>query len=105
MNLALVASPNVIRGQTAGSDETGGCSNVQAKVFDTHGQLVDNIEVRFTTSMCCFVVGTDDTIVSATITTVLGVANITYCANKVRGTNIVTGSVEDAFATVLITIL
>ena len=38
--LDLVASPNVVRGQTAGSgEEAGGCAWVQAKVSNTKGQL------------------------------------------------------------------
>ena len=56
----LVASPNVVRGQTAGSDdEAGGCALVQAKVSDTRGQLVDGAPVDFTTTLCCFG-GTDE---------------------------------------------
>ena len=103
--LDLVASPNVVRGAVPGGDvTTGGCSNVQAKVSDTHGNLVDGVDVRFTTSLCCFVVGTEDTIVSATFSTLRGNANITYCAQKERGTATITASVEDAFDTVLITV-
>jgi hypothetical protein len=103
--LDLVASPNVVRGQTAGTDVTGGgCSNVQAKVSDTSGSLIDGAEVRFTTSLCCFVVGADSNIVSATVTTTRGVANITFCPRKERGTATITASVEDAFDTVLITV-
>ena len=56
------------------------------------------------TSLCCFVVGTDDTIVSAAFTTLRGSANITYCAQRERGTATITASVEDAFDTVLITV-
>ena len=51
----LVASPNVLRGQAAGSgEEAGGCALVQAKVYDTKGQLVDGVPVAFTTTLCCF---------------------------------------------------
>jgi hypothetical protein len=103
--LDLVASPNVVRGATVGSGvDTGGCSNVQAKVSDTNGNLVDGVDVHFTTSLCCFVVGTDNNIVSATFSTLRGVANITYCGRTERGTATITASVEDAFATVLITV-
>jgi len=103
--LDLVASPNVLRGQTAGTTvQTGGCANVQAKVSDTSGNLIDGADVRFTTSLCCFVVGTDNNIVSATFSTTRGVANITYCPHSERGTATITGSVEDAFDTVLITV-
>jgi hypothetical protein len=103
--LDLVASPNVVRGQTAGSDVTaGGCSNVQAKVSDTHGNLVDGVDVRFTTTLCCFAGANDITIVSETVPTSRGVSNVTFCATRERGTATITASVEDAFDTVLITV-
>src|SRR5262249_873196 len=52
--LQLVASPNVVRGQTAGSGQAlGGCSNVQAKVSDLNGNLIDGANGAFTTSLCC----------------------------------------------------
>ena len=103
--LDLVASPNIVRGTTAGSGvDTGGCSNVQAKVSDTKGNLVDGVTVRFTTSLCCFVVGEENTIVSAAFPTIRGSANITYCGRSERGTATITASVEDAFDTVLITV-
>jgi hypothetical protein len=103
--LDLVASPNVVRGQTAGSGvNTGGCALVQAKVSDTKGNLVDGTTVFFTTSLCCFVVGDEDNIVSASGTTVRGTANITYCGRAERGTATITGAVDDAFDTVQITV-
>ena len=101
----LVASPNVLRGQTAGSDEeAGACSIVQAKVFDTKGNLVDGVAVHFTTSLCCFAGPTEVNVVSEVVTTLRGVANATFCAKKERGTAIITAAVEDAFDTVLITV-
>jgi hypothetical protein len=106
MLLQLVASPNVLRGVTAGSeDEAEGCAIVQAKVFDTKGQLVDGAIVEFTTSLCCFAGPTEVNIVGTTATTVRGVANVTWCAKSVRGTATITATVEDAFATTLITVL
>jgi hypothetical protein len=100
--LDLVASPNVVRGATAGTEiENGGCAIVQAKVSNTQGQLVDGVNVRFTTSLCCFaegVVGIPQT------PTVRGVANATFCGGRERGTATITAAVEDAFDTVLITV-
>ena len=103
--LDLVASPNVVRGQTAGSGvTTGGCALVQAKVSDTKGNLVDGALVSFTTSLCCFVVGDEDTLVGVDTSTVRGTANVTYCGRAERGTATITGTVEDAFDTVLISV-
>ena len=101
----LVASPNVLRGATAGSqEEAGGCALVQAKVFDTKGNLVDGVAVSFTTTLCCFA-GTDQVnIVGTTVNTVRGVATVTFCAKRERGTATITAAVEDAFDTVLITV-
>jgi hypothetical protein len=103
--LDLTASPNVVRGVEPGAEEAGGCSNIQAKVFNTKGELVDGALVDFTATGCCFVVGTEDDVVGATFTTTRGVANITWCANFVRGTTTITATVEDAFDTVLITVI
>jgi len=101
----LVASPNVVRGQTAGSgEETGGCALVQAKVYDTKGQLIDGTPVLFTTTLCCFAGATEVNIVSQAVTTFRGTATVTFCAKKERGTAIITAAVEDAFDTVLITV-
>jgi hypothetical protein len=103
--LDLVASPNVIRGQTAGSgEEGGGCSLVQAKVSNTKGQLVDGIPVSFTTSLCCFAGPDEINIVGTTVVTVRGTANVTYCGKRERGTATITAAAEDAFDSVLITV-
>lgn len=103
--LDLVASPNVLRGQVAGSsDEAGSCALVQAKVFDTKGNLVDGVAVAFTTSLCCFAGGDQVNIVGTTVNTLRGVATVTFCAKQVRGTAIITAAVEDAFDSVLITV-
>ena len=105
LTLDLTASPNVVRGQTAGSgEEAGGCSLVQAKVWDTTGALVDNVDVRFTTSLCCFAGPDEINIVAATRTTIFGTTNITFCGKRERGTAIITAAAEDAFDTVLITV-
>jgi hypothetical protein len=101
----LVASPNVLRGQTAGSgEEAGGCALVQAKVYDTKGQLIDGTPVAFTTSLCCFAGPDEVNIVSQVVTTFRGTATVTFCAKKERGTATITAAVEDAFDTVLITV-
>jgi hypothetical protein len=103
--LEMVASPNVVRGQTAGSEVTGGgCSNVQAKVFDTKGNLIDGAIVDFTTTLCCFASPTGIDKVGLTVPTTRGTATVTYCGTRERGTTTITGTVEDAFDTVLITV-
>lgn len=105
MILDLVASPNVVRGATAGSgEEAGGCALVQAKVWDTQGNLVDGIAVRFTTSLCCFAGPEQINIVGTTVNTLRGTANVTFCGKAERGTAIITAAAEDAFDTVLITV-
>jgi len=101
----LVASPNVLPGQTAGSgEEAGGCALVQAKVYDTKGQLIDGTPVAFTTTLCCFAGPDEVNIVSQVATTFRGVATVTFCAKRQRGTATITAAVEDAFDTVLITV-
>jgi hypothetical protein len=101
----LVASPNVLRGQTAGSgEEAGGCALVQAKVYDTKGQLIDGTPVAFTTTLCCFAGPDEVNIVSQVVTTFRGTATVTFCAKRERGTATITAAVEDAFDTVLITV-
>jgi hypothetical protein len=103
--LDLVASPNVVRGQTAGSgEEAGGCALVQAKVSNTNGQLVDGADVAFTTTLCCFAGPEEVNIVGQTRSTVRGVATVTFCGKRERGTATITAAVEDAFDTVLITV-
>jgi hypothetical protein len=103
--LDLVASPNVVRGQTAGSgEEGGGCALVQAKVWDQKGQLVDGAVVSFTTTLCCFAGPDEINIVGTSATTVRGTAVVTFCGKKERGTAIITAAVEDAFDSVLITV-
>jgi hypothetical protein len=101
----LVASPNVLRGATSGSgEEQGGCALVQAKVFDTKGNLVDGVQVSFTTTLCCFAGPDQVNIVGASVNTSRGTATVTFCAKKERGTATITAAVEDAFDTVLITV-
>jgi hypothetical protein len=103
--LQLVASPNVVRGATAGSEvEGGGCALVQAKVSNTSGELVSGVEVNFTTTLCCFAGPTSINIVGLTRTTLRGVATVTFCGTKERGTATITAAADDAFATTLITV-
>jgi hypothetical protein len=103
--LDLVASPNVIRGTAPGSgEEAGGCALVQAKVWDTKGNVVDGVAVQFTTSLCCFAGPDEVNIVGTTVNTLRGNATVTYCGKRERGTAIITAAVEDAFDTVLITV-
>jgi hypothetical protein len=101
----LVASPNVLRGTTGGSgEEQGGCALVQAKVYDTKGNLVDGVLVQFTTTLCCFAGPDEVNIVGTAVNTLRGNATVTFWAKKERGTATITAAVEDAFDTVLITV-
>jgi hypothetical protein len=101
----LVASPNVLRGTTGGSgEEQGGCALVQAKVYDTKGNLVDGVLVQFTTTLCCFAGPDEVNIVGTAVNTLRGNATVTFCAKRERGTATITAAVEDAFDTVLITV-
>ena len=103
--LDLVASPNVVPGKPLGSDdEAGGCALVQAKVSDTRGALVDGALVQFTTTMCCFAGEDEVNIVGIAVPTNRGTANVTFCGKQGRGTATITGAVEDAFDSVLITV-
>jgi len=103
--LDLAASPNVVQGAAPGSgEEAGGCALVQAKVSDIQGNLVDGVDVEFTTSLCCFAGPDEVNIVGTTVTTVRGTANVTFCGKAQRGTANITAAVQDAFDTVLITV-
>jgi hypothetical protein len=100
-----MASPNVLRGTTGGSgEEQGGCALVQAKVYDTKGNLVDGVLVQFTTTLCCFAGPDEVNIVGTAVNTLRGNATVTFWAKKERGTATITAAVEDAFDTVLITV-
>jgi hypothetical protein len=103
--LQLVASPNVVRGQTAGSgEEAGGCALVQAKVSNTNGQIVSGVDVVFTTTLCCFAGADEVNVVGVTVPTLRGVATVTFCGKRERGTATITAAADDAFATTLITV-
>jgi hypothetical protein len=94
-NIVVTASPNVLRAGTGGL--TGDCAIVQAKVFDTHGQLVDGEPVQFTA-------GNATPPTPATTTTIRGIAQTTFCAGTRPGTVTVTAAAEDAFGTTQITV-
>jgi hypothetical protein len=99
----VTASPNVVRGATAGSgQDTGGCAQIQVTVTQD-GKLVNNVEVDGTTTLGVFRVGTSD-FLNFSGTTTRGVLSRTWCAKSERGTATITVTVEDSVATVLITI-
>ena len=101
--VTVTASPNVVRGVTAGSSQdTGGCAQIQV-VVTQNGNLVNNVEVIGTSTLGVFRVGTDD-FLNFTGTTTRGVLSRTWCAKSERGTAIITVNVEDVTATTLITI-
>ena len=98
----LTASPNAIPAAVS-SDQPGGCSNITAKVFNTKGQLVDGAIVLFTRSLGRFPIG-DEEFDAVSVPTLNGIATVVLCAKNVKGTSIVTGTVQDAHNTVLVTI-
>jgi hypothetical protein len=102
-SVALTASPNTVRGATAGSLVTnGGCSQIQVVVTKA-GVLVDGAEVTVTTTLGVFKRGTENFVGLQGITT-RGVAVFAWCALAERGTSIITATAEDATVTILITI-
>jgi hypothetical protein len=104
--IEVTASPNTIRGATAGTDEEqGGCSTVQTKVYDTQGRLVDGALITITTTLGRFPqTAARPESVGVSGTTIRGVYTDVVCAKAERGTAIVTATVEDAHASVQITI-
>ena len=102
-SLKVSASPNVVRGVTAGSEQdTGGCSQIQVTVLKG-AQLVDGAEVVGSATLGVFRVGTTD-FLNFSGTTTRGTLTRTWCAKSERGTALITVNVEDASDTVLITI-
>jgi hypothetical protein len=102
-SLSVAASPNVVRGSTAGSgQDTGGCSQIQVFV-QKNNQLVDGAQVSGTASLGVFRVGSED-FLNFVGTTTRGTLTRTWCAKSERGTAIITVTVEDASDNVLITI-
>jgi len=103
----LTASPNAIPAIQAGSSsDKGGCATLTAKVFDKGGRLVDGAVVLFNTTLGIFPKqqGEDADAVARFRITLNGIATEVICAQAVKGTAIVTSTVEDAHATVLVTI-
>lgn len=102
-SVAVTASPNVVRGATAGSgQDTGGCSQIQV-VVSKSGQLVDGVDVIGSATLGVFRVGTEDFLGFVGLTT-RGTLSRIWCAKSERGTAIITVNVEDSTATVMITI-
>lgn len=102
-SIDVTASPNVVRGTTAGSgSDDGGCSQIQAVVHKS-GQLVDGALVTATVTLGVLKSGTDE-FVGITEPTTRGVALFVWCAKAERGTAIITVTVEEVHDTVLITI-
>ncbi len=106
-NLRLTASPNVVRGATVGTGEAqGGCSTIQATVFDENGALVNGATVTLSTTLGRFPpTPARQEAVAVSGPTALGIFTDVLCAKAERGTATVTGTVENATAVVLITII
>lgn len=102
----VTASPNTVRGATAGTEEEqGGCSTLQVKVYDAQGRLVDGALVSLATTLGRFPqTATRPESVGVFGTTIRGTYTDILCAKAERGTALVTATVEDAHASVQITI-
>jgi hypothetical protein len=102
-SIDTTASPNVVRGATAGSGSSdGGCSQIQV-VVHKGGQLVDGTLVTVSVTLGVLKSGTDE-FVAITQTTTRGVALFVWCAKAERGTATITATAEDTHDFVLITI-
>ena len=94
-SLTVTASPNTLR--------PGGTAVIQVKVFDREGRLVDGAFVTVTAAPAALDKG------AASGFTIRGVYTTTFQAGDPTeptqpGTVIITATVEDAFATTLITV-
>ena len=92
--LVVTASPNTIPAD-------GGTSTIQVKVYDTQGQLVDGAFVTVTASPA-----SDDANTTSGFTN-KGLFTTSFhskTGSTKPGTTIITASVEDAYATTLITL-
>ncbi len=105
-NITVSISPNVLRGATAGTNETqGGCGTVTVTVFDVNGRLVDGASVFVSTTLGRFPPSsTRQESVAISGTTTRGVFTDVLCAKAERGTGTITATTEDAVATVLFTV-
>ena len=105
-NIDVQISPNVLRGATAGTNESqGGCGTVTATVFDTNGRVIDGALVFLSTTLGRFPpTSTRQESVAVSGFTVRGVYTDALCAKAERGTGSVTGTVENATSTALFTV-
>ncbi len=105
-HVVVTASPNTLRGATAGTGEAqGSCAVVQVEVFDVNGNLVDGANVTLTTTLGRFPpTPTRSEAVAVGGTTSRGVYTDVLCAKAERGTAILTATAQDAFATTEVTI-
>jgi hypothetical protein len=102
--IVITASPNIVRAADPNSDaDDGGASQVQAKVYDTNGNLVDGATVFFTTNLGAFRQGTED-FLGLAVTTTRGLASVGFVADDRTGTATVQAAVEDSFASTQIVI-
>lgn len=79
---------------------TGGCAQVTAELLDAAGRLVDGVPVRFTATLGTFA-GEGEASVRE-VTSVRGVAAVSFCAGPTAGTAMVAVAAENAVTTVLI---
>jgi adhesin/invasin len=104
LNLVVTVSPNTLHANGTST------AIVQAKVFDTHGNLVDGATVNLAASLGTITVGgtpaqgTAGSVATTSGTTIKGVLSATFRAGTVPGTSIITATVEDATATTLVTL-
>lgn len=102
--LFVTASPNAIPA-AQGEEAQGGTTIIMVKVYDSYGRLVDGAIVTLSATLGRFP-GTEpgEEFVAVQVTTVNGVASRPLSAKSTKGTDIVTAVVEDAVATVNVTI-
>ena len=99
VKLNAFAEPPAVPAAAAGAT-VGGCAQVTAELLDADRQLVDGVGVRFTATL-----GTFDGEAGATVravTSVRGVAAVSFCAGAQTGTAMVAVAAENAATTVLI---
>ena len=105
-SLFLSVTPNSVPTVQPGNEaDKGGCATLTAKLFDSQGRLVDGGLVLFNTTLGVFPKqqGEDEDAVARSQFTALGIATEVICATTVKGTAIVSSTVEDAHTSVLLT--
>lgn len=102
VRLNAFAEPPAVPAAPAGAT-LGGCAQVTAELLDAANRLVDGVPVRFTATLGTFDGKDGDTV--REVTSVRGVAAVSFCAGATTGTGMVAVAAENATTTVLIPVL